>query len=146
MQYQNESAVRAVAFEHEAMSRLGALGLVRLDQLATRPSAGAPEVEDTHGRATVIYSPKASSLLIAEGGVIPVLWEFRRCRDGPSERYKIKPTRFRLWGAVQPATGSSLYSKQRRTGDTGVAEKDPPRCPVSEQRISIKRRRSGWAS
>ena len=38
---------------------------------------------------------------MTECAVVPIMWQFRRCREGASDRYKIVATRFRLRNNVQ---------------------------------------------
>lgn len=85
-----------ITFEQEAVSRLGGLGLVRLDNLYRRRSGGNPEVEVKQGRTTILCSPEVSEALLNEGGLVPIMWEFRMVREGPSDRYRPTATRFRV--------------------------------------------------
>ncbi|KAK5673755.1 hypothetical protein LTR17_027874, partial [Elasticomyces elasticus] len=77
--------MRDVAFQQEAASQLGDLGLVRLD--GGREST-APEVEISQGGATITCSPAESTLILERGDLIPIIWEFRQLREGPSDRYR----------------------------------------------------------
>jgi len=86
-----------LSFEQEAVSRLGGLGMVRLDKLAQRRSGGQPEVEIKQGRVTVLCSPEVSNTLLQEEeGLVPNMWEFRRVREMPSTRYRPTATLPRL--------------------------------------------------
>ncbi|KAK5675053.1 hypothetical protein LTS10_012126 [Elasticomyces elasticus] len=91
----NAAAMHDITFEQEAASRLGGLGLVRLDPLKDRASDGCPEVETEQGRTTTICSPELSYALLQESVLTPIMWEFRRVREGPSDRYRPMATRFR---------------------------------------------------
>ncbi|KAK4905357.1 hypothetical protein LTR49_025342 [Elasticomyces elasticus] len=91
----NAAAMHDITFEQEAASRLGGLGLVRRDPLKDRASDGCPEVEIEQGRTTTICSPELSYALLQEGVLTPIMWEFRRVREGPSDRYRPMATRFR---------------------------------------------------
>ncbi|KAK4909467.1 hypothetical protein LTR49_021746 [Elasticomyces elasticus] len=91
----NAAAMHDITFEQEAASWLGGLGLVRLDTLKERASDGCPEVEIEQGLTTTIFSPELSYALLQEGVLTPIMWEFRRVREGPSDRYRPMATRFR---------------------------------------------------
>lgn len=93
-----------LTFEQEAVSRLGGLGLVRLDNLGWRRSGGQPEVEIKQGRVTILCSPEVSNTLLQEEeGLVPIMWEFRRVREGPSDRYRPTATRFRAQETLEPS-------------------------------------------
>ncbi|EMC97232.1 hypothetical protein BAUCODRAFT_23582 [Baudoinia panamericana UAMH 10762] len=96
--FRNEKTepARDLIFEREALSRLGGLGLVRLDRHASREWRGDVETEYVNGRATVTLSTGLTGLVAEDKKVVPIAWEFRRQQEGASERYRIKVTRYRL--------------------------------------------------
>ncbi|KAK3117439.1 hypothetical protein LTR53_001204 [Teratosphaeriaceae sp. CCFEE 6253] len=78
-----------ITFEQEAVSLLGGLGLVRLDNPYQRRCGGKPEVEIKQGRATLLCSPEVSEAFLQDAeGLVPIMWEFRRVREGPSDSDK----------------------------------------------------------
>ena len=111
LQYREAQVVRDIVFEQEVVSHLGGLGLVRLEKSADQGYTGFAEVEGLHGRTTVRYSPEMSNALMTECAVVPIMWQFRRCREGASDRYKIVATRFRLRNNVQELSFQHLQQK-----------------------------------
>ncbi|KAK3670777.1 hypothetical protein LTR78_009349 [Recurvomyces mirabilis] len=88
--------VRDIMFEQEAVSNLGGLGLVRLDTLRHSDSAVVSEVEAFFDHAAVVYSDEISKALLTGDELVPIMWKFHLCQEGPSSRYRITPIRFRL--------------------------------------------------
>ena len=96
LQRREAAPMHDITFERKAASRLGGLGLVRLDPLKRRASGGRPEVEVVQGRAIVTCPPDVSSEFLPGHRLVPIMWEFRRVQEGPSDRYRPIATRFRV--------------------------------------------------
>ncbi|KAK0954969.1 DEAD-box type RNA helicase [Friedmanniomyces endolithicus] len=96
LQRRGAAPMHDITFERKAASRLGGLGLVRLDPLKRRASGGRPEVEVVQGRAIVTCPPEVSSAFLPRHRLVPIMWEFRRVQEGPSDRYRPIATRFRV--------------------------------------------------
>ncbi|KAK5141831.1 hypothetical protein LTR32_005697 [Rachicladosporium monterosium] len=78
LQRRGAAPMHDITFERKAASRLGSLGLVRLDHLKRRASGGRPEVEVVQGRAIVTCPPDVSSAFLPGHRLVPIMWEFRR--------------------------------------------------------------------
>ncbi|KAK0246847.1 hypothetical protein LTS09_018010 [Friedmanniomyces endolithicus] len=113
LQRREAAPMHDITFERKAASRLGGLGLVRLDPLERRASGGRPEVEVVQGRAIVTCPPDVSSEFLPGHRLVPIMWEFRRVLEGPSDRYRPIATRFRVHqtlGGQESQSDRSEYS------------------------------------
>ena len=102
-----------ITFERKAASRLGGLGLVQLDHLKRRASGGRPEVEVVQGCAIVTCPPDVLSAFLPRHRLVPIMWEFRRVQEGPSDRYRPITTRIRVHqtlGGQESQSDRSEYS------------------------------------
>lgn len=117
LQSHGPETLRDLDFEHRAVAYLGELALERLSY----PIQGISdtviyEVEGTQGRARVLYPQEISECLTRSGNAVPILWQFRRFREGASDRYRITPTRFRLRESEdQTRLPAELSCDDRRT-------------------------------
>ncbi|KAK0985461.1 hypothetical protein LTR91_010578 [Friedmanniomyces endolithicus] len=113
LQRREAAPMHDITFERKAASRLGGLGLVRLDPLERRASGGRSEFEVVQGRAIVTCPPDVSSEFLPGHRLVPIIWEFRRILEGPSDRYRPIATRFRVLqtlGDLESQSDRSEYS------------------------------------
>ncbi|KAK0949347.1 hypothetical protein LTR91_026532, partial [Friedmanniomyces endolithicus] len=73
LQRREAAPMHDITFERKAASRLGGLGLVRLDPLKRRASGGRPEVEVVQGRAIVTCPPEVSSAFLPRHRLVPII-------------------------------------------------------------------------
>ncbi|KYG42577.1 hypothetical protein M433DRAFT_157712 [Acidomyces richmondensis BFW] len=155
MQCRGNELARDLTFERQALLQLCDLILVRLDSLAARESHGNPEVECLQGRTIVLYPLEISKALIAEKDLVPIMWEFRRSREGASDRYKIVPTRFRLQDS-RPAFEQEVNRSFPECSPTEANPVQPPaqaslltshlKCPLNKTEIYEPSREAGLVS
>jgi len=136
MQCRGNELARDLTFERQALLQLCDLILVRLDSLAARESHGYPEVECLQGRTIVLCPHEISKALIAEKDLTLIMWEFRRSREGSSDRYKIVPTRFRLQNSG-PASKQAVNPPFR---ECSSREANPVQSPAQSSLLASPRK------